>query len=223
MCGYMLNNLQNFAPHNESNAVYGCNPTTSQIYLIERCGNQTKCNSQTSECARKPESFRAIVQLNGHNLQQNTAVKGSLILEQVNSYIEIHGAIKGLNANSLHAIHVHETGRLNNNCSDTGPHFNPDFTVEHGGPPEHSTIRHAGDLGNVETNSNGTAIVDMRIPAENICIVSKTKYNILYRSIVVHINRDDLGQGGHAESKSNGNSGKRIACGLIEPVIRDSS
>ena len=39
--------------------------------------------------------------------------------------------------------------------------------------------------------------------------------SILGRSLVVHADPDDLGQGGHELSKTTGNAGGRLACGVI--------
>lgn len=35
------------------------------------------------------------------------------------------------------------------------------------------------------------------------------------RSVVVHSGTDDLGRGNHPDSKTTGNSGTRLACGVI--------
>lgn len=38
---------------------------------------------------------------------------------------------------------------------------------------------------------------------------------ILGRAVVVHEGEDDLGRGGHKDSKTTGNAGGRVACGII--------
>ena len=39
--------------------------------------------------------------------------------------------------------------------------------------------------------------------------------SILGRSVVVHADADDLGMGGHELSKTTGNAGGRLSCGII--------
>jgi hypothetical protein len=47
--------------------------------------------------------------------------------------------------------------------------------------------------------------------------VSHLLINFFYysRAVVIHSGKDDLGLGGNAASLANGNSGVRIACGVI--------
>ena len=108
----------------------------------------------------------------------------------------------------LHGFHVHALGDMTNGCMSTGPHYNP-ASKEHGAPGDEN--RHAGDLGNVEVGEDGAAtftIVDKQIP---LCGPD----SIIGRAVVVHADPDDLGKGGHELSKSTGNAGGRLACGVI--------
>lgn len=89
-----------------------------------------------------------------------------------------------------------------------GPHFNP-FGKEHGAP--NAEIRHVGDLGNVEADASGSA----KINITDKFISLSGPLSILGRTVVVHADIDDLGVGGHELSKTTGNAGGRIGCGVI--------
>lgn len=71
--------------------------------------------------------------------------------------------------------------------------------------------RHVGDLGNIQANQDGTAtisIIDNEVKLMGF-------HSVVGRSCVIHAGEDDLGKGGNEESKKTGNSGARIACGVI--------
>ena len=60
-------------------------------------------------------------------------------------------------------------------------------------------------------------LVDM---LDTMITLSEGKENdINGRAIVVHAGVDDLGLGGNPESLKTGNAGKRLSCGIIEPII----
>ncbi|XP_041996062.1 superoxide dismutase [Cu-Zn] 2-like isoform X1 [Salvia splendens] len=134
-------------------------------------------------------------------------VKGFVHFIQHSSGTVVEGRISGLRP-GLHAFHIHALGDTTNGCNSTGPHFNP-LNKHHGSPLDDQ--RHAGDLGNIVAASDGVAdisIIDNQIPLSG-------EYSILGRAVVVHADPDDLGKGGHELSKTTGNAGARVGCGII--------
>jgi superoxide dismutase, Cu-Zn family len=105
-----------------------------------------------------------------------------------------------------HGIHIHEKGDLSApDLSSAGGHFNP-HNEPHAGPTaEH---RHVGDLGNLDANTVGIAELDYVDPHLKL----SGPDSILGKAVIVHQDPDDL------KSQPSGNSGLRIAGGLIEPV-----
>jgi Cu-Zn family superoxide dismutase len=97
----------------------------------------------------------------------------------------------------------------------------------HGAPEDEE--RHVGDLGNFKTDGQGNAqgsVSDKLIKligSESVigvrsittAIRTEIELTLLQRTIVVHGGTDDLGKGGHEESKKTGNAGPRPACGVI--------
>lgn len=121
--------------------------------------------------------------------------------------MNVSGEITGL-APGKHGFHIHEFGDNTNGCTSAGPHFNPN-KKEHGAP--NADIRHVGDLGNVEADANGVA----KINITDSLISLNGSNSILGRTVVVHADVDDLGLGGHELSKTTGNAGARLGCGVI--------
>ncbi|KAK7397261.1 hypothetical protein VNO78_18428 [Psophocarpus tetragonolobus] len=141
-------------------------------------------------------------------LGSSEGVTGTIFFSQEgNGPTTVTGSLAGLKP-GLHGFHVHALGDTTNGCLSTGAHFNPN-SKEHGAPEDEN--RHAGDLGNVNVGDDGTAcftITDSQIPLTG-------PNSIIGRAVVVHADPDDLGKGGHELSKSTGNAGGRVACGII--------
>ena len=106
-----------------------------------------------------------------------------------------------------HGIHIHETGDLRMGCTSLCAHYNP-HKKDHGGPNDKN--RHVGDLGNLESKKGKISKI-----FRDKLIKLRGKYSIVGRSVVIHADEDDLGKGGDKESLITGNSGARIACGVI--------
>ncbi|CAN6295100.1 unnamed protein product [Urochloa humidicola] len=141
-------------------------------------------------------------------LGSSEGVKGTIYFTQEgDGPTTVTGSVSGLKP-GLHGFHVHALGDTTNGCMSTGPHYNP-AGKEHGAPEDDN--RHAGDLGNVTAGADGVAninVTDSQIPLTG-------PNSIIGRAVVVHADPDDLGKGGHELSKSTGNAGGRIACGII--------
>ncbi|PNT06886.1 hypothetical protein POPTR_013G056900v4 [Populus trichocarpa] len=148
-------------------------------------------------------SVKAVALITGDSI-----VRGSLhFIQEPNGATHVTGRITGLSP-GLHGFHIHALGDTTNGCNSTGPHFNP-LKKDHGAPSDKE--RHAGDLGNIIAGSDGVAevsIKDLQIPLSGM-------HSILGRAVVVHADPDDLGKGGHELSKTTGNAGARVGCGIV--------
>lgn len=68
-----------------------------------------------------------------------------------------------------------------------------------------------GDLGNLNADEKG----DVSVCFSDKLVSLYGEYSVIGRSVVVHANEDDLGKTTHPESTKTGNSGPRVACGII--------
>jgi Cu-Zn family superoxide dismutase len=104
----------------------------------------------------------------------------------------------------LHGIHIHTVGKcLGPDFASAGGHWNP-TGKQHGsmnpmGP-------HEGDLPNISINGNGFGFVDFVIPGAKL----EDLMDADGASIVIHDQVDDL------KTDPSGNSGARIACGVLK-------
>ncbi len=123
------------------------------------------------------------------------------------------GVIIQLHAEGLtpgkHGFHFHEKALCEGpDFKSAGAHFNP-FGKEHGllnpkGP-------HAGDMPNIEIDENG--IVDQKITTNYVTLKKGEKNSLLDdggKSLMIHSDPDD------EVSQPAGNSGDRIACGVVK-------
>ena len=117
--------------------------------------------------------------------------------------VRVIALISGLEPNSKHGFHIHEYGDCSAvDATSAGGHFNP-MNMSHGGPED--KMRHAGDLGNLVADENGNAAVDFLDPL----LTLRGDESIIGLSVIVHKGEDDL------KTQPTGNSGPRIACGVI--------
>ena len=137
-------------------------------------------------------------------------IEGTLILHQAQEEApttidgNIHGLVPG-----KHGIHIHVFGDFSEGpFSSCGSIFNP-FGRNHGAPDDEE--RMVGDLGNIDADDEGKAHVN--IEDRQVKLIGP--HSIIGRSILIKSDADDLGRGGHEYSLSTGNSGQRIAGGVV--------
>ena len=135
---------------------------------------------------------------------QGNNVNGTISVATMGTGVHFTGTVTGLTPGK-HGFHIHETGDCSApDATSAGGHFNPEGKA-HGAPnaPEH----HAGDLGNIEADSSGTAKVD--IHGGGLTLGSDAN-SVMGKAIIVHAAEDDL------KTQPTGNAGARVACGVIK-------
>lgn len=109
-----------------------------------------------------------------------------------------------------HGFHIHVAGDLRGKgCSGACAHWHIGRPTQHGGPPGSSGSRHTGDLGNIEIPEGQSEFTASYVLKD----VSPT--DLWGRTLIVHEGPDDLGLGGHDDSKVTGHSGARIGCAIF--------
>jgi Cu-Zn family superoxide dismutase len=108
-----------------------------------------------------------------------------------------------------HGIHFHEVGQCEGASafSTAGGHYNP-LNREHG--LERPAGPHAGDAPNLVASSNGTASLTFTTDRVTLTSGSISLLDANGSSVVIHAAPDDQ------VSQPSGNSGGRVACGVIQ-------
>lgn len=210
VCGHLINRRSNCKFSANHNSLYSCDKISGKFELIEACSQQCYQDYLSSRCQEKK---RAIAVIN-HGKWKD--VSGFLTLEDFDeNTIRISGIIEGLKKNGLHGFHIHEYGEITSECDKLGSHYDPLSIKMHGNLADSHFNKHIGDLGNIESDENGKANVNIFLDNGLVNLSSPSRFSLMYRSIAIHENSDDLGKSLDKNSKINGNSGPIIACGQI--------
>jgi Cu-Zn family superoxide dismutase len=157
----------------------------------------------TTGCAGMPAGGGARAEA-AMESRSSSMTSGTVTLRERGDAVLARVQLRGLAPNSEHGFHVHEKG----DCSapdamSAGPHFNPG-AHPHGRPG--SGAHHAGDLQNLKADGSGNVNVEVTLSGLTL---APGPNSIVGRSLVVHRDPDDFA------SQPAGNSGPRIACGVI--------
>lgn len=129
--------------------------------------------------------------------KENTKLKGTVEFFPWATGSIIKLEVQGLlvdEINNFFGFHIHENGVCdkNENYETAGPHFDVGINAH---------PSHAGDLPSIYSN-NGYAFM--------LYYTNRFRPDeVIGKSVIIHKMKDDL------QTKPSGNSGKRIACGII--------
>lgn len=127
-----------------------------------------------------------------------STVSGTVAVTAVDGGVRLEVKATGLKP-GVHGFHVHEVGDCSApDASSAKGHFNP------GGKPHGG---HAGDLADLSADAAGAASLSSVITGLTL---DEGPTGIIGRAFVIHADPDD-----HVTQPS-GNSGKRVACGVIK-------
>jgi superoxide dismutase, Cu-Zn family len=159
-------------------------------------------NAAPVAAAAKPAAAAAILEA-----ADDPKLSGTVTFTQLVDAVRIEINVAGADHPGPHGIHLHENGKCEHDpagkhYTSAGGHFNPT------GAPHacrESTTHHAGDFGNIEIQPDGTghlvvvtAMLSLRGPNSPIG-----------KAIILHTGADDC------KTQPTGNSGGRLACGLV--------
>jgi len=190
-------------------------PLCAATLLIAACGQRdnkaaadapattsTPAPADAPPSDQPPAAVAASVQLAP---TQGQTASGTLSLAAEGDSVRLTGTLQGLKPDSEFGFHIHEKGDCSApDASSAGGHFNP-ANAQHGNPQ--GGTHHAGDMLNAKSDASGAAQVD--VVASGVSLDSAQPNGVRGKAVVLHEKADDYA------SQPAGNSGARIACGVI--------
>jgi Cu-Zn family superoxide dismutase len=142
--------------------------------------------------------------------ERGVDVGWATITEDATGVLHLNVHVRGL-APGLHGVHLHAVGRCELGTtpafSSAGGHHNP-LGHDHG--LESPTGAHAGDLPNLVVNEQGIGHLDGTSDLATLSAGPVSLFDADGSAIVIHALPDDQ------VTNPTGNSGARIACGVVE-------
>ena len=131
---------------------------------------------------------------------------GTAALTEVSGGVRIVLEMRGLPPGAK-GVHIHEVGRCEPpGFTSSGGHFNPEGKQHGALNPQGS---HAGDLPNITIGANGSGRLETMTTQVTLSQGPRSILGDTPRALVVHAAPDDF------KTDPTGNSGARIACGVI--------
>lgn len=134
-------------------------------------------------------------------------ISGTVIFTEVPTGLQVNANLSGAPAGA-HGFHIHTEGSCDDEGKAAGGHYNPSGS-DHGFLPNDGMGHaHAGDMGNIEVDADGNAMLHLELAGLTLNGVN----NIVGRAVIVHADPDDFGQ-------PAGNAGGRIGCGVVQSDV----
>ena len=177
-------------------------PMLKVLCVIALCGACSAVQRMTNTVA---SATALIYDLNG------APVGTAQLAQDASGVVNVEIASLTLPAGT-HGIHFHQVGKCEGGTtafSTAGGHFNP-LSKEHG--LQNPNGPHAGDAPNIVVPASGVARVSFSTDRVSLTPGATSLFDADGSSIVIHAGADDQ------MSQPAGNSGGRIACGVIKAL-----
>lgn len=170
---------------------------------LERADGQSYViiDTKTNQLVEDMNIREAKAEIKGNS--EHSALSGTIRFKQIGDQVNVIIDLENLPKSKFLGFHIHAKGDCSGNDEDefknVGKHYNPSRTQH----PEH-----AGDLTSIYS-SNGR--IHQEFETDKF-----TVDEIIGKSVIIHSDRDDF------KSQPSGDSGDKIACGVIEALIGDN-
>ena len=173
--------------------------------VLALCGALAGCGAfGGGAAATKVPGPQAVARLESRS---GSSVSGEARFVQAGEGVQLTVDVAGLTPNAEQGFHVHDKGDCSApDAASAGGHFNP-TGKPHGG--QDGAEHHAGDMPNLKADAQGAAHATVTLPGLQVAVGPT---GVVGRAVVIHQNADDY------RSQPAGNSGPRVACGVIVPA-----
>lgn len=181
-------------------ALVACGDSTADRNQVQASsqGETTPAEQEHAEMFRGIDRAVAVL-----HPTEDSEVRGQVSFSEESGGVRVTGIVTGLEPGSTHGLHVHQYGDATaSDGTAAGGHYNPE---DHPHALPDQSPRHAGDLGNLQADAEGTASCDIMV--DNITVAG-LENPVLGRAVIVHAQPDD-------GSQPTGAAGARLAQGVI--------